>query len=311
MKKPSGLSAEDRFFFPWGAVSHSVGVKGNSWNENPSKNEATSGKLNGVEPVKGQGELGEGNASARRKHWQRESEHKGRDEPFRQARLCAGEPKHPCAVREELCLLSSCLCLASSSMAMDANRQQLSQHKPTHGSWHYAQARCTPASGPQSRAGRGMGWMEEVGENWAGTGAGLSLTCALSAPYVWCSWRSSFLELKYLFTSSLVSFSFFFPFYFLGKIICQGIGRTVFGSSFVSNVVTPTYLEQLCTRCLERECAEKHFEMVRLEGKSQTAALHQSVIAGESPLRWYILPFVLIIFLGKQHFVYPAFSAFH
>jgi len=49
-----------------------------------------------VEPVKGQGELTAGNASARLKqHWQWETKGKGRNESFRQARLHAGEPSQP------------------------------------------------------------------------------------------------------------------------------------------------------------------------------------------------------------------------
>lgn len=143
--------------------------------------------INCVEPVKGQCEITAGNGSARLKHWQQESEGKGRDEPFRQAWLRAGEPGQPwvrrvCLSGKSSFLRRSCLCLTSSSMRIGANRQQWSQHKITQNhSCNYAHARCTPASGPQLRAGAGMGWMEEAGENWAGTGAVLSLTCTFSA----------------------------------------------------------------------------------------------------------------------------------
>lgn len=58
--------------------------------------------INCVEPVKGQGELTAGNASARLEPWQWECEGKGRDEPYRQARLRAGEPS-------QLCVRPACL----------------------------------------------------------------------------------------------------------------------------------------------------------------------------------------------------------
>lgn len=57
--------------------------------------------------------------------------------------------------------------------------------------------------------------------------------------------------------------------------------------------------------------AQEHFEMVRLEGKPQTAELHRSITAGESPSRWYYTTFCTDFFLGKQHFVYLAFSALY
>lgn len=144
--------------------------------------------INCVKPVKGQGAITAGNASARLKHWQRESEGRGRDEPFRQAWLHAGEPSHPwvrqvCLSGRSSCLPRSCLCPASSSVCIDANRQQLSRNEIRHHSCHYACAQCTPAPGPQFRAGGGIGWMEEAGENWAGTGVVLSLTCAFSATH--------------------------------------------------------------------------------------------------------------------------------
>lgn len=229
--------------------------------------------------------------------------------PCWRAKPPVGEVSVP--VREEL-LPPQVLPLSAKQLGcIDANRQQLSQNKIRHRSCHYAHAQCTPALGPQFRAGGGIGWMEEVGENWAGTGVVLSLTYAFSATHAWCSWRSSFLEVKYLFTSTSGFFFFFFPSFFLSKIVCQWIGRAVFVSSFMSNDVTVAYLEQLCMRCLERECTEAFWNggVGRKTTGCRTALKCHS---WGKPLKViYILPFVLIFFPGKQHFVYPVFSALH
>lgn len=68
MKKPAGLSAEDRICFPWGAVSCSVGGKGIGELKPPLKmKQLQTNLINCVEPVKGQGAITAGNASARLK----------------------------------------------------------------------------------------------------------------------------------------------------------------------------------------------------------------------------------------------------
>lgn len=121
MKKPSGLSAEDRICFPWGAVSCSVGGKGTGELKPPLKmKQLQTNLINCVEPVKGQGAITAGNASARLKHWQQESEGRGRDEPFRQAWLHAGEPSHPWVRR--VCLSGRSSCLSGPASVQQAAR---------------------------------------------------------------------------------------------------------------------------------------------------------------------------------------------
>lgn len=95
--------------------------------------------INCVEPVKGQGVITAGNASARLKHWQRESEGRGRDEPFRQAWLHAGEPSHPWVRR--VCLSGRSSCLPGPASVRQAARCVL---MPTGSNCHRTKSDITP-----------------------------------------------------------------------------------------------------------------------------------------------------------------------
>lgn len=253
-KKTSGLSPEDRIHFPWrkSCILQWWG-KGSRRNENPARSEATYSqtyltvwslsKVRARPPQETQDGNSAGGGRARGEV--------GRSCCGRRRGMALRGRGLACPWGKSSHLLRSCLWQQLDARWCPRAATRLFVR-------HVLRALLQQPSVP-SRAWeeRHQGGRWERGRRWS---CFEPSSCFLSYPYVmlleeqlfWTQipvrWYSGFLF-------------FFFSSFFWSRIVCQWIGRTVFNSSFMSNVETSRFdrifgQKMSVTRCLERECTE-------------------------------------------------------